>query len=67
MLRWEQRQLAEAANVSLETIKRLEKMTGSVSGQIRTIEAVQAALETAGVAFTNGGEPGVKLAKQVSD
>ena len=27
----------------------------------RTIEVIRAALEAAGVEFTNGGEPGVKL------
>ncbi|RYF13204.1 MAG: transcriptional regulator, partial [Oxalobacteraceae bacterium] len=29
-----------------------------------TIAAIRAALEAAGVEFTNGGEPGVKLRRQ---
>ena len=34
---------------------------GPIRGQAETLRRVQRALETAGVAFTNGGEPGVKL------
>ncbi len=67
LLRWEQRQLAEAAGVSLETIKRLEKMGGPIGGLARTSDAIQAALEAAGVRFIpagdyqGGGGPGVRL------
>jgi transcriptional regulator with XRE-family HTH domain len=65
MLRLEQRELAEAAGVSVETVKRLEKMTGEVSAYSTTLSALQKALEAAGVEFIaeNGGGPGVRLAK----
>ena len=46
------------AKVSPSTIARLE---AGEELKERTVEAVQAALEAVGVAFTNGGEPGVKL------
>jgi predicted transcriptional regulator len=63
MLRWEQKRLAEAAQVSLETVKRIEGMTGPVSANVATVDAIQRALEAAGVVFIaeNGGGPGVRL------
>lgn len=54
------RELATAAQVSPTTITRLER--GDVL-YARTVEAIRAALEAAGVIFTNGSEPGVKLRK----
>jgi transcriptional regulator with XRE-family HTH domain len=61
LIRWEQKDLAEASKISLGAIKRLESQPGLLAAQARTIEALRAALEAAGVEFTNGGEPGVKL------
>lgn len=55
------------ANVSVETIKRLEKMNGPLVGaKAGTLDAIQVALEKAGVIFTpeNGDGPGVKLKKE---
>lgn len=63
LIRWEQRDLAEASKVSLPSIKRLETTAGPLAAQPRTIEAIRAALEAAGVEFTNGGQPGVRLRK----
>ena len=61
LLRWDQKQLAAAANLSVQTIKRLEGAPGEVSAYTGTVDAISKALEGAGVAFTNGDEPGVKL------
>lgn len=63
LLRWEQKDLAEKSGVSEQTIIRLEKMVGQVSGQISTVQAIRNAFETAGVEFidANGGGPGVRL------
>ncbi len=61
LLRWDQKRLAAAANISVETIKRLEKTPGRVSAYTGTVEAITKALEGAGVAFTNDDEPGVRL------
>ncbi len=50
--------LAAMAKVATSTITRLE------AGEVlkpRTVEAIQNALEKAGVEFTNGSKPGVRL------
>jgi transcriptional regulator with XRE-family HTH domain len=54
------RELAAKAKVSPATIVRFE-----ASGELRerTVDAIRAALEAAGVEFTNGGQPGVRLRK----
>jgi predicted transcriptional regulator len=52
------RDLATMAKVATATVTRLE------AGQPlkpRTVEAIQHALEKAGVEFTNGDKPGVRL------
>jgi transcriptional regulator with XRE-family HTH domain len=61
LLAWSQERLAKESGVSLPTIKRLEPGEGSLPTKVETLEKLQAALEAAGVEFTNGGEPGVKL------
>ena len=61
LIRWEQRDLAEASKVSLGSIKRLESQPGLLAAQPRTVDTIRAALESAGVEFTNGGQPGVRL------
>ncbi len=61
LLRWEQKNLAATAGVSVETIKRLEKKPGRVSAYVQTVDAITGALETAGVEFLNGDAPGVRL------
>jgi transcriptional regulator with XRE-family HTH domain len=52
------RELAAAAKVSTNTITRFER--GEPLRE-RTVDAIRAALEDAGVEFTNHNEPGVKL------
>ena len=66
LLRWEQKDLAEASGVSLASIKRLETQPGQLSAQGRTIDAIARALEKAGTEFIpeNGGGAGVRLAKR---
>jgi transcriptional regulator with XRE-family HTH domain len=65
MARMEQADLARLANVSVDTIKRLEKTIGPVSANIVTIYAVLEVLGLAGIEFIaeNGGGPGVRLRK----
>jgi len=58
---WSQSDLAEKVGVALMTIKRLEGGQ-AVSDHIRA--HAQAALEAAGVKFTNGEQPGVRLRKR---
>lgn len=61
LLRWEQRDLAEASKVSLPTVKRLEAKVGEMKANAVTLDALERALTEAGVTFTNGDEPGVKM------
>lgn len=65
LIRWEQKDLAEASKVSLPSIKRLEAQPGPLAAQERTVEALRQALEAAGVIFVqeNGEGPGVRLRK----
>ena len=55
------RDLAKMAKVATGTITRLE---AGETLQTRTIEAVQRALEKAGVEFINDDAPGVRLQKK---
>ena len=54
------RELATAAKVSTDTVARFER--GDELKE-RTIDALQRALEAAGIEFTNGDQPGVRLTK----
>jgi transcriptional regulator with XRE-family HTH domain len=65
LLRWEQRELAEASGISLPAIKRLETIPGLLAAQSRTVDAIRAAFEAAGVELIaeNGGGAGVRLMK----
>ncbi len=67
LLGWSQTELAEAAGLSLPTVKRVERESGNgpnVSDEAR--EKLKKALEKAGVEFIaeNGGGAGVRLAKR---
>ena len=61
LLRWEQRDLAEASGV-----KRLETQPGTLAAQERTVLSIEKALQKAGVEFIpeNGGGAGVRMAKR---
>ena len=54
------RDLAQLAKVSPATVVRFE---ASVELKERTVDAIRSALESAGVEFTNGDQPGVRLRK----
>ena len=64
-LGWSETQLAKAIGVSLATVSRFE--TGKAQTQPATVEAIQRALEAAGVVFIEGSgeDPGVKLHKDL--
>jgi hypothetical protein len=66
LLRWEQRDLANASSVSLPTIKRLESKAGPLGAHTSTVSALTKTLEAAGIEFIdeNGGGPGVRLRKR---
>lgn len=64
-LRWSVEQLHKAAGVGISTVQRMEKDDGVPSASAKNLEAVQKALEAAGVEFIpeNGGGAGVRLKK----
>ena len=55
--------LAKISGVGVDTIRRFELMTGVPSGNARTVEALQKALEKAGIDFIGSPDdrPGVRL------
>jgi transcriptional regulator with XRE-family HTH domain len=58
-------ELANLSGVGVATIRRYELMTGVPSGNARSVEAIQQALEARGVEFIGTPEdrPGVRLNK----
>lgn len=61
LIGWSQVKLAKAANVGLSTVADFER--GARAPIANNLSAMERALEEAGVSFTNGDEPGVKLRK----
>jgi transcriptional regulator with XRE-family HTH domain len=61
LLGWSQDDLAARANVSVPTVKRLEAANGLLGGREETGIKLRRALEGAGIEFTNGDHPGVRL------
>ncbi|KRE09932.1 XRE family transcriptional regulator [Bosea sp. Root381] len=66
LIRWEQKDLAEASGVSLASIRRLETQEGPLAAQTRTVAALVSAFEAKGLTFdlTAGDGPGVRLMRQ---
>ena len=63
LLKWSADKLAEESGLSWKTIQRLESAEGIPSSNVRTLESIRSALETAGVIFIDEDElgPGVRL------
>lgn len=72
LLGWDQRQLAQAADISLQTIQRMEASDGTVRGVVESLVKVVNALEAAGIELigedmpSTGGGRGVRLKKEVA-
>lgn len=58
LLGWHQQDLAREAGVQLRTVQNVE--TGAHKPSKSTLAKLKAALEAAGVEFTNGDAPGVR-------
>ena len=63
LLRWSTEELARQASLGLNTIKRAEAKDGKTSLTAANELAIRRACEAAGVEFTNGDQPGVRLTK----
>ena len=63
MLKWSATDLSQKSQVGTATIQRMEVMEGVPSGNVRTLSAIQATLEKAGVEFIGSpvDAPGVRL------
>jgi len=55
LVRWSARELAEHANVGLNTVQRLEAVDGIPAATAKTLSTIRSALEAAGVEFIEGG------------
>jgi transcriptional regulator with XRE-family HTH domain len=60
-LGWGIRDLAREANVGVSTVARFEAGSEPIPANLT---AIQRALEAGGVEFTNGDQPGVRLARK---
>ena len=61
LIDWSQQQLADAAGVGIVTVRQFE--AGKGKPRRATLAVIKQALEAAGVEFTNGDRPGLRLRK----
>lgn len=68
LLRWSARELAEKSGISLPTIQRMESVEGVPPSSAKSVDAIQKAMERAGVEFIaeNGGGDGVRFRERRS-
>ena len=69
MLKLTAESLARSAGVGLATVRRFELMSGVPSGNARSLEAIQRALEEAGIEFIGAPDdkPGVRIKSERSN
>ncbi len=63
LLRWSAADLSQRSSVGTATIQRMEVMDGVPAGNVKTLVAIQQALEDAGIEFIGNPDdgPGVRL------
>jgi transcriptional regulator with XRE-family HTH domain len=67
LLGWRQEDIAQAAKISVATIRRIESQEGQLTGYVSTVVKIQAAFEDAGIQFIDDDELGgygVRMAKK---
>ncbi|KNY19131.1 helix-turn-helix transcriptional regulator [Methylobacterium sp. ARG-1] len=62
MLGLTQAEIAKRAGMSVTGLNNIER--GASDPKASTLDAIRRVFEEAGIAFTNGGEPGVKLVRK---
>jgi hypothetical protein len=63
LLRWSAHDLARESALGVNTVRRAEVAEEGISLTAANALAIRRALEAAGVEFTNGDQPGVRLTK----
>jgi transcriptional regulator with XRE-family HTH domain len=65
LLGWRQEDVAQAAKISVATIRRIESQEGPLTGYVSTLVRIQAAFEQAGIQFIDDDEYfGLRMAKK---
>ena len=67
LLGWRQEDIAEAAKISVATIRRIESQEELLTGNVSTLLKIQAAFEQAGIQFIDEDETGgfgLRMAKK---
>ena len=67
LIGWRQEDIAQAAKISVATIRRIESQEGPLAGYVSTLVKIQAAFEHAGIQFIDDDELGgfgVRMAKK---
>jgi transcriptional regulator with XRE-family HTH domain len=66
LLGWTAKDLAQKAKVGVSTVQRIENAEGTPNVHVANLAAIQSALEAAGIEFTNGDAPGLRLHRKKS-
>jgi transcriptional regulator with XRE-family HTH domain len=61
LLGWTAKELARKANIGISTVQRIENAAGPPNVQVANLASIQATLEAAGIEFTNGDAPGIRM------
>jgi transcriptional regulator with XRE-family HTH domain len=67
LLGWRQEDVAQAAKISVATIRRIESQEGPLTGYVSTLIKIQTAFEQAGIQFIDDDETGgfgLRMAKK---
>jgi hypothetical protein len=64
LLRWSAQDLADRSKLGVATIRRAEALDGIIEMTPANAQLVTRTLEAAGVEFTNGDAPGVRLSSK---
>ena len=67
LIGWRQEDIAQAAKISVATIRRIESQEGPLTGYVSTLLKIQAAFEQAGIQFIDDDEMGgfgLRIAKK---
>ena len=64
LLGWTAKDLAQKANVGISTVQRVENAEGTPNVHASNLASIQSTLESAGIEFTNGDAPGIRMRRK---